>query len=79
MKALADMLGSLGAPPAAVATARKANTAAEVLDIAEQHGLALGDLVARQARETALATLAGDTAVEVAVFDREGGLVGHAL
>jgi cobalt-precorrin-5B (C1)-methyltransferase len=49
------------------------------LDIAEQHGLALGDLVARQARETALATLAGDTAVEVAVFDREGGLVGHAL
>lgn len=79
MKALADMLGSLGAPPAAVATARKANTAAEVLGIAEQHGLALGDLVARQARETALATLAGDTAVEVAVFDREGGLVGHAL
>ncbi len=78
MAALADMLASLGAPKAAVARAKKANTAAEVLEIAAARGLALGDLVAARARETALATLAGDTAVEVAVFDRSGGLVGHA-
>ncbi len=79
MKALADMLAFLGAPKAAVARAGKANTAAEVLGIAESLALGLGDLVARRAREAALATLSGDTAVEVAVFDREGSLVGHAL
>jgi len=79
LRALAKMLASLGAPRAVVAKARKANTAAEVLGIANSLGLGLGDLVARQARETALATLSGDTAVEVAIFDSQGGFVGHAL
>jgi len=78
MRALAQMLASLGAPAAAAARAAKANTAAEVLGVAESLGLALGDLVARRARETALATVAGDIAIEVMVFDREGSLVGHA-
>ena len=40
--------------------------------------LGLGDLVAARAREVALATLAGETDVEVCIFDRDGGLVGHA-
>ena len=34
--------------------------------------------VARQAREVALATLAGGIAVDVAVFDRTGKLLAHA-
>jgi hypothetical protein len=39
--------------------------------------LALGDTIARQAREVALATLAGDTEVEVMIFEREGNLIGY--
>ena len=36
---------------------------------------ALAGHVARQAREVALATLSGKTAVEVVVVDRDGGLL----
>jgi cobalt-precorrin-5B (C1)-methyltransferase len=79
MADMARMLQSLGAPAAVAERAKSANTAAEVLAQAEALGLPLGDLIARRARETAMATLAGDTAVEVAVFDREGSLVGHAV
>jgi cobalt-precorrin-5B (C1)-methyltransferase len=78
MADLAAMLKSLGAPTAVVERARKANTAAEMMSAAEALGLPLGDLIARRAREAALATLSGGTAVEIAVFDREGNLVGHA-
>ena len=79
MADLALMLESLGAPQAAVERARKANTAAEVLADAEVTGRALGDLIARRAREAAMATLSGGTAIEIAVFDRDGNLVGHAV
>ena len=78
MAALAGLLDSLGAGPNAVAAAKAADTANQVLAAAGADGRALGDLVARRAREVALATLSGDTAVEVAVFDRDGRLVGHA-
>ena len=74
--ALADMLAGLGAPKDAVERARKAANTGEVLAAAGDLGL--GDLVAARAREVALATLAGGTEVEVCVFDRGGGLVGHA-
>ncbi|MFQ5763533.1 MAG: cobalt-precorrin-5B (C(1))-methyltransferase [Rhodospirillales bacterium] len=78
MGTLADMLASFGADEAEEAAAKAANTAAEVLERAEMLGLPLGDLIARRAREVALATLAGDTDIEVAVFDRSGRRVGHA-
>ena len=47
-------------------------------EAAEALGLSLGDLIARQAREAALATLSGDTAVQVVIFDGKGNDVGHA-
>jgi len=78
MAALAGLLGGLGVDEKTQKTAGNANTAAEVFDAAGALGLPLGDLIARQAREAALATLSGDTAVEVMVFDRAGHRIGHA-
>ncbi|OHC74970.1 MAG: cobalt-precorrin-5B (C(1))-methyltransferase [Rhodospirillales bacterium RIFCSPLOWO2_12_FULL_58_28] len=76
--ALAAMLGELGAAPEQVERSRRANTAAQVLAEARDQGLDLSGLVARRARETALAVLAGGTAVDVAVFDGAGEMTGYA-
>lgn len=78
MEALSNQLSALGADDATAAKARAANTAGEVLDMAQGMGLALGDMIARQAREAALATLSGDIAVEVMIFDTQGDKAGHA-
>jgi cobalt-precorrin-5B (C1)-methyltransferase len=76
---LAELLAALGAPAASVAAARAAAGAGEILAIAGPVlGAALAQRVAAQAREVALATLAGAVAVDVAVFDRAGALIGHA-
>jgi cobalt-precorrin-5B (C1)-methyltransferase len=74
--ALAGMLRELGAAPAAIEQARRAASAGEVLILAA--ALPLADVVARRAREVALATLAGGIAVDVVVFDRAGQRIGHA-
>ena len=58
---------------------RASNTAAEAFAHAEAEGVGLGDEVARAAQATATAVVAGKgIEVEIAVFDREGRLVGHA-
>jgi len=75
---LARMLADLGASDAAVMRARSASSAGEVLQAAEVTGAALVGVVAGRAREVALATLAGGIAVDVAVFDRAGRLIGNA-
>ena len=75
---LAAMLEELGAAEQLCARARQANTAKQVLAEALDAGLDLPGRVARRARETALATLAGGTAVDVAVFDGAGKMVGYA-
>ncbi|MFQ5984025.1 MAG: cobalt-precorrin-5B (C(1))-methyltransferase [Alphaproteobacteria bacterium] len=77
--ALAGMLEELGAGPGLVKRARAAHGAGEVLVLAKDADLALGDVVAGRARDVALATLAGGIDVDVAVFDRAGKLVGHAV
>ena len=77
-KALAGMLASLGADAETSAAAENANTAAEVIETAQSIGLPLGDLIAQQAREAALATLSGGTKVEVVIVDAQGKKVGHA-
>ena len=75
---LSGQLRSLGAAPALVEAVATANTANQVLEFARAEGLGLGDRIAAEARATARATLAGETAVEVLVIDRHGTLVGHA-
>ena len=78
---LAGLLDAAGAPADLIATCRTANTALLVLQEAEKRGVPVGDLVARAAWKTASKVLDGtDIALDMAVFDREGHLVGsHGL
>jgi cobalt-precorrin-5B (C1)-methyltransferase len=56
-----------------------ANTAAEAFALAQSEGIALGDEVARAAKRTAEHIVEGDDiAIEIALFDRDGVLVGRA-
>jgi len=77
--ALAQELGALGAPAAVIHAAEGASGAGEVLVAASpQFAAPLADRIAAQARQVALATLAGEIAVDVAIFDRQGELIGRA-
>jgi cobalt-precorrin-5B (C1)-methyltransferase len=73
--ALAQMLAELGADAITAEAARAAEGAAEILALASDKREALARAVAARAREVALATLSGNTAVEVAVVDRQGGFL----
>ena len=76
---LAERVAEAGGSAALAALARGANTALEVLLAARGEGVPLGDLVAARAWETASRPLGGSgSALELLVFDREGGLVGQA-
>jgi len=75
---LAQALSDLGATAAQVAAARGANTANEVLSAAQAAGLPLADRIAEQARTVARAMSEDRLSLEIAIFDREGGLAGRA-
>ncbi len=76
---LADALASLEASPQLVSQAKDANTALEILTLAQKAGLPLADHVATCALATCRKTL-GKTpvALEVLISDRQGNLVGFA-
>jgi len=76
--ALAATLADLGADPALVARAAGANTAGEILAEATAAGLPLADRIAAEARARARELVEDKLAIEVAIFDREGALVGRA-
>lgn len=73
---LADLLARLGGPRDVVDEARTARTAQRVLELADDSAPQLAHIIARQAREVALATLAGGTDVQVWVYDRAGRRIG---
>src|SRR5437588_3461841 len=75
--ALANMLAGRGADPATVAAASEADSAGAILELAGERGAALAEAVGWQAREVALATLSGATAVEVAIVGRDGEFLGR--
>ena len=76
---LADQLAALGATPAQVAQAQAANTALEILELAQSAGLAIGDVIAQACAVQARHVLRdAPIALDVMVFDRKGGLVGRA-
>lgn len=76
---LARTAERLGAPAALCAAIADANTAAEALSHAQSADLPLAEAIASQARETALATLAGAAvAPEVLVTDRAGTVLAVA-
>ena len=75
---LAELLAALQAAPAMIARAREANTANEILEMAQKVGIPLGDAVAVRARDEALKIAEGALEIEVVVFDREGKPAGRA-
>jgi cobalt-precorrin-5B (C1)-methyltransferase len=78
---LATLLQEAGAPADLVEACRSANTALFMLQEASKRGVPVGELVARAAWKTAAEVLDGTgIALDTAVFDREGRLIGsHAL
>lgn len=76
---LAKLAEQAGGSPGLSQRILASNTAAEAFSHAEQDGIALGDEVARAGWEAAAAVVAGKPVeIEIALFDREGRLVGHA-
>ena len=76
---LAGRVAELGGPPELIERAKRANTAAQVLQEAQAAGLPIADLVAEKTLETARKTLR-DAPVEadIVVVDRQGGVIGRA-
>ncbi len=72
---LAGILGELGAEPGIMEAARAANGAAEILGVAGEMRETLARAIAERAREVALATICGKTAVEIAIVDRQGSFL----
>ncbi|MCE1236549.1 MAG: cobalt-precorrin-5B (C(1))-methyltransferase [Hyphomicrobiales bacterium] len=73
---LADLAARAGADAALVERVRTANSALEVLEIARAEGVGIGDAIAEAGWRTAAEYLTGTgIELEVAVFDRAGGLV----
>jgi cobalt-precorrin-5B (C1)-methyltransferase len=76
---LAALAEKVGGSPELAARIRASNTAAEAFAHAETEGVALGDEVSRAGWQTAAGVVAGKPIeIEIAVFDRDGRLVGHA-
>jgi cobalt-precorrin-5B (C1)-methyltransferase len=69
---LAHLLHAAGAPLDTIAAAARSDSAAAILELSRDHRAALCAATAQRAREVALATLAGDTAIEVVIVDRGG-------
>jgi cobalt-precorrin-5B (C1)-methyltransferase len=75
---LAQVLRQANAPADLIALTGSANTAQQILQQAELQAFPLADLVAEAAWRTADAVVVGKgIALDVAIFDREGRLVGH--
>lgn len=76
---LAAAVATVGGTPDQIEAAGRANTALAVLEISREAGLPLADLIAARAGAVAQEAMSHKIPVEVAVFDRAGGLVGHFI
>ncbi len=73
--AFGTLVKKIGGTPEQIELTKNANTAKQVLDSCPN--LPLAETIARQAREVALATLAGETKVDILVVDRNGKILSH--
>lgn len=78
MAKLAQTAANTGADETLCTAIRTANTARHVLELCAHENVDIAEIIARQARETAMATLDGASAIEVVIFDRQGKMVGRA-
>ena len=75
---LSELLREADAPADLIKLCRDANTALLVLQEAEKRGIPIGQFVAKAAWKTAAQVVDGsDIALDIAVFDREGHVVGR--
>ncbi|MBN2752529.1 MAG: cobalt-precorrin-5B (C(1))-methyltransferase [Rhodospirillaceae bacterium] len=77
-RALAEHMACLDAPPALVEATRTANSAMQVLEIAEANGIPLADRIAARCLTVARKIVRPETAVDVLIINREGEVMGHA-
>ncbi|MEQ8667117.1 MAG: cobalt-precorrin-5B (C(1))-methyltransferase [Rhodospirillales bacterium] len=77
LEALSRTAGVLGADADLQAAILDANTALGAHRLCAAQDIPLADAVARQAREAALAIVAGGVDIEVIIFDREGRMIGR--
>ena len=75
---LAGCLAELGAGEGLLADVRQAETAARVLELAQDSGLPLAARIAERARQMAEAQLDGRVSVEVVLFGRKGEILGRS-
>jgi cobalt-precorrin-5B (C1)-methyltransferase len=76
---LAERVRELGGNDETVYAVAQANTAIEVLEIAQTAGIALAPAVGRHAHGTAAKVLRDSgVALDIAIFDREGRLLAAA-
>lgn len=78
LKSLASMAGAQGADQALQDRISSANTAMEAFELCKNADVNLGDAIARGARETAMASVAGDVGIAIIIYDRAGTRVGAA-
>ena len=69
---LSKWCGDVGGSRALCDKIANANTAMQARELASAAGVDLAPLIARRARETAMASLSGDTDVAVRLYDRQG-------
>ena len=76
---LGEQMKLLNVPKETVEKVCKANTATEVLEMAEAQGFELADHIASRARKQAMKVLQeAPVSVEVMIISHQGSLVGHA-
>ncbi|MHB8283739.1 MAG: cobalt-precorrin-5B (C(1))-methyltransferase [Caulobacteraceae bacterium] len=78
LEVLAQVVREIGGGEALARAVTHANTTAQAFQLASAEGLALGDAIAARAWRTAADVLReADAALEIVLFDREGGLIGR--
>ncbi len=77
MLKLAETAAACGADAALQDAIGKANTAMQAWQLCHDAGVPMADAIARGARETVMASLAGETDCRVIVYDRTGQAVGR--
>ncbi len=76
-KKLSKTVENLGGNDQHIINVRNANSAKYVLDICNDLNLPIADIISKQARETALATLSGGILVDVMLIDRHGNIIAN--
>jgi len=76
MEKLAQTAGSHGASEPVMAEISAANTAMQALEICQTNAIPLARAIAKGARETAMASLGGETDIAIIIYDRQGNRVG---